>query len=187
MTSTIRSGGFLGVAVLCAVLAAAPVWAQAKDYSKVRGFVDKELFTDLVGEDDVQIEVWLPGSLLQIVKAVDPELGDLVEGLELAQALVVETEDEETARRLAERFRATETSLLRKNWIRLAKVKDGSEQVSVLILNDEETIRGLTVMVIDSGDFVFANVAGIIDLAAIQRLGEQMDIPGLDQLDKEKP
>lgn len=173
--------------VLVAAVATGPVWSQAKDYSKVRGFVDKQRFTDLVGEDDVQIEVWLPGSLLQIVKAVDPELGDLVGGLELAQALVVETDDAETASRLAESFRATESALLKKDWVRLAKVKDGSEQVSVLILNDAETIRGLTVMVSDSSDFVFANVAGIIDLAAIQRLGEQMDIPGLDRLDTEKP
>ena len=176
-----------GAIALLAVLGAGPVLAEAKDYTKVLGFVDKDRFTDLVGEDDVQIEVWLPGSLLQIVKAVDPELGDLVSGLELAQALVVETDDEGTANRLAERFRTTESALLKKNWVRLAKVKDGSEQVSVLILNDAETIRGLTVLVRDSGNFVFANVAGIIDLAAIQRLGEQMDIPGLEQLKTEEP
>jgi len=179
-----------GAIALLAALVSGPVWAASKDYTKVLGFVDKERFTGLVGEDDVQIEVWLPGSLLQIVKAVDPELGDLVAGLELAQALVVETEDEDTARKLAERARATESALLKKGWIRLAKVKDGSENVSVLILNDEETIRGLTVMVSDSGpggNFVFANVAGVIDLAAIQRLGEQMDIPGLNQLQSEEP
>jgi hypothetical protein len=72
----------------------------------------------------------------------------------------------------------------------LAKIKDGSEHVSVLILTDDETIRGLTVMVSDSGpggSFVFANVAGVIDLAAIQRLGEQMNIPGLNQLESEEP
>jgi hypothetical protein len=178
------------VVVLAAALFAGPVSAQSKDYTKVLGFVDKDAFTDLVGEDDVQIEVWLPGSLLQIVKAVDPELGDLVSGLELAQALVVETDDVETAKRLTERMRLTESALLKKNWVRLAKVKDGSEHVTVLILNDEDAIRGLTVMVYDGGpdgSFVFANVAGVIDLAAIQRLGEQMDIPGLNQLKTKEP
>ena len=179
-----------GAIVLLAVLAVGPAWAEAKDYKKLRGFVDKDRFTDLVGEDDVQIEVWLPGSLLQIVKAVDPELGDLVGGLELAQAVVIETEDRETARKLTERVRSTESFLLKRGWVRLAKIKDGSEHVSVLILTDDETIRGLTVMVSDSGpggSFVFANVAGVIDLAAIQRLGEQMSIPGLDQLESEEP
>ena len=179
-----------GAIALVTALAAAPLWAQQKDYSKIPGFVDKERFIGLVGEDDVQVEIWLPGSLLQIVKAVDPELGDLVSGLELAQAVVVETEDEETARKLAERMRSTESALIKKGWVRLAKIKDGNEQVSVLILNDDETIRGLTVMVSESGpggSFVFANIVGRIDLAAIQRLGEQMNIPGLDQLEAEEP
>lgn len=179
-----------GAIAFLAVLAAGPVWAQTKDYTKIRGFVDKDRFTGLVGEDDVQIEVWLPGSLLRIIKAVDPELGDLVDGLELAQAVVIETEDKETARKLAERVRSTESWLLKRGWVRLAKIKDGSEQVSVLILTDDETIRGLTVMISDSrpgGSFVFANVAGVIDLAAIQRLGEQMNIPGLNQLESEEP
>ena len=85
-------------------------------------------------------------------------------------------------------MRATESKLLERGWIRLAKIKDGSEQVSVLILSDDEAIHGLTVMVSDTGDgsFVFANVVGSIDLAAIQRLGEQMNIPGLDQLERKK-
>ena len=185
-----RRAWLFGALALLAALAAGPLWAQAKDYTKILGFVDKDRFTGLVGEDDVQIEVWLPGSLLQIVKAVDPELGDLVGGLELAQAVVIETDDEGTARKLAERVRSTESWLLKKGWVRLAKIKDGSEHVSVLILTDDETIRGLTVMVSDSGpggSFVFANVAGVIDLAAIQRLGEQMNIPGLNQLESEEP
>jgi len=180
----------MGLMVLVAALVVTPSMAQQKDYSKVRGYVDKNLFEGLVTDDDVQIEVWLPHALLQLVKAVDPELGDLVAGLELAQAIVVETEDKETARKLSERMRTTESALLKKNWVRLARIKDGTEQVSVLILNDEDSIRGLTVMVSDSGpggSFVFANVAGLIDLAAIQRLGEQMNIPGLDQLDSEDP
>ena len=183
--------GLLHVAVatvLAIGLPAVPAYAETTDYSKLRGYVDKENFSRLVGEDDVQIEVWLPGSLLQLAKAVDPDLGDLVDGLELAQAVVVETEDAGSAKKLLEQMRATESKLLERGWIRLAKIKDGSEQVSVLILSDDEAIHGLTVMVSDTGDgsFVFANVVGSIDLAAIQRLGEQMNIPGLDQLEREK-
>jgi hypothetical protein len=30
---------------------------------------------------------------------------------------------------------------------------------------------------------VFANVAGVIDLAALERLGEEMDLPGLSDID----
>jgi len=166
-----------------------PVLAQAQtgNYSNLPGFVDKKEFVGAVGDEDVQIEIWLPGSLLRIVKGVDPELGDLVDGLELAQAVVVETDDPAKAKLLVDKLKTTEARLLKRGWVRLAKIQDGSEQIRVLILNGETTIEGLTVMIsdADAGEFIFANVAGLIDLAAIQRLGSKMNIPGLDQIEVE--
>lgn len=176
-------------AVLVAALLVAPTWAQT-DYSKFRGYVDKEPFSELVDEDGTHIEVWVPSQLLKLAGAFDEELKGLVDGLELVQAIVMETDDEGAAKRLTERLRATESTLMKRGWIRLAKVKDGSEQVSVLILSDDETIEGLTVMISDpgpGGSFVFANVVGVIDLAEIQRLGEHMNIPGLDDIKMERP
>jgi hypothetical protein len=172
-------------ALLFAALAVGPVMAQT-NYSKLRGYVDKENLTGLVvGEDDTHVEVWLPGSLLKLVAAVDPELGKLVAGLELAQAVVIETDDGGLSDKLTRELAAMESSLLKKGWVRLAKIKEGGENVVVLVLSDDEAIHGLTVMVSESGaggSFVFANVVGTIDLAAIQQLGEHMDIPGLDQI-----
>jgi hypothetical protein len=176
------------VALLLAAVAAGPVAAQTS-YSKLRGYVDKEAFTGLVvGEDDTQVEVWLPGSLLKLVAAVDPELGKLVAGLELLQAVVIETGDGELSGRLAGQLAKTESSLLKQGWVRLAKIKEGNENVAVLVISDDEAIHGLTVLVSDTGEgsFVFANVVGMIDLAAIRQLGEHMDIPGLDQIKVEK-
>ena len=44
-------------------------------------------------------------------------------------------------------------------------------------------ILGLVVMVAgDDNEFVFANIAGTLNLAAIAKLGESLDIPGLDEL-----
>jgi hypothetical protein len=190
MKTVRRAFGALVAALLVGAVTASPARAQATDYSKMRGYVDKKDFTSLmVGEDDVHVDIWLPGALLRLVAAVDPELGKLVAGLDLAQAVVVETEDAELGRKLLTRVTATEKVLLSRGWVRLARVKDGTENISVLILNDEDAIHGLTVMVSEgsgSGSFVFANVVGRIDLAAIQQLGERMDIPGLDQINVEK-
>ena len=46
----------------------------------------------------------------------------------------------------------------------------------------DETIRGLVVMGLDGGDhkLIFTNVAGVLDLAAIERIGEELDVPGLE-------
>ncbi len=35
----------------------------------------------------------------------------------------------------------------------------------------------------EEAQVIFANVAGVLDLAAIEKLGEELDIPGLDELD----
>ena len=56
-----------------------------------------------------------------------------------------------------------------------------------LVLSDEDTIRGLVVMVVspDDGEVIFTNIAGTIDLRQLARLGEAFDLPGLDDLDIE--
>jgi hypothetical protein len=43
-------------------------------------------------------------------------------------------------------------------------------------------------MVIDmeEGEMVFANIAGKLDLAAIQSIGDSLEIPGLEDLDIER-
>ena len=58
----------------------------------------------------------------------------------------------------------------------------------MLVLSDGEVIQGLTVMVIDmeEGELVFANIAGTLDLAAIQEIGDGLGIPGIEDLDIEK-
>ena len=60
----------------------------------------------------------------------------------------------------------------------------------MLALSDGEAIQGLVVMVVDrseegGAELVFANIAGAIDLAAIQQIGEGFNVPGLDGLDLE--
>ena len=81
--------------------------------------------------------------------------------------------------------RETESTLKKKGWVRLALVRDEESEVYVLVRNREERIEGLTVLVVDESDgsLVFANVVGMIDLAKIRELGEQMDIPGLENIE----
>ena len=57
--------------------------------------------------------------------------------------------------------------------------------IRVLVLNDETSLSGLVVMVLErsEGELIFANVAGLLDLEAIQKLGDKMNIPGLSDLE----
>jgi hypothetical protein len=83
----------------------------------------------------------------------------------------------------------TERRLTSKGWERIARIQDEGAQIKILVLlnEDEETISGLIVMVLDADDdepvLVFANVAGVIDLAALEELGEAFDVPGLEDIE----
>ena len=168
---------------LLLVLVSSPAVAEKKSLDKVPGYVDGAAFVELAGDDAVTVEVSIHGGLLKMLASVDPELEELVGGLESIHAVILEMEDDETATRIRDLMRQTERQLMSKGWERLARVRDDEAEVKVLILNDEEAILGLVVMVAgDENEFVFANIAGTLNLAAIAKLGESLDIPGLDEL-----
>ncbi len=169
-------------------VALAPALALAGSGKRSPGFVDGTEFIDIAGDESVTVEVSIQGALLKALTGIDPELAKLAGGLESIHAVILQLDDKDVAKRVADMMRQTERGLLKRNWERLAIVKDHGSEVRVLVLNDEETIQGLVVMVADTEEdqMVFANISGVIDLAAISRLGESLDIPGLDKLNLEE-
>jgi hypothetical protein len=158
--------------------------ALAAERDKLPGYVDGSRFLDLAGEHATSVEVNFHGSLLKAILGIDPDLKKLAGGLESIQAVILTFEEEGPATKALELMSQTEKRLVDSKWEALTRIKEGSSRVTVLVLNDEEEISGLVVLVADEGEIVFANIAGTIDLAALARLGEQFDIPGLDQVDK---
>jgi hypothetical protein len=173
-----------GRAPLVALAALAVTVAAAADPARIPGFVDPQAFIDLFGDDAVTVEVSLRGALLKALSGLDPELAATTRGLESIQAVILELGDSPRAERARALVRDTEQRLMRAGWERLARVQDEGAEVKVLVLNDEEAIQGLVVLVVDldEGNVVFANVAGAIDLSAIARVGDDLDLPGLDQI-----
>ncbi len=176
------------IALLVASLAGLLVAGSAATAGeKVPGLVDGSEFIELAGGDDaVEMEIKVSGALLKIGAAGLPEdLGDVVERIESIQAIIVAVEGDDEREAARDVMAKTETSLEKKGWERLALVRDrddGSE-VRVLVLNDETAIRGLVVMVLDGadGELIFANVAGDLDLEAMKQIGEELEIPGLNE------
>jgi hypothetical protein len=159
--------------------------AAAADLDRIPGFVDARALVDLFGDDAVTVEVSLRGALLRALSGLDPELAATTRGLESIQAVIL-TLDSPRAERAKSFVRETEQRLTRAGWERLARVQDTDAEVKVLVLADEEAIQGLVVLVVDldEGNLVFANVAGTIDLAAIARIGADLELPGLDRIDE---
>ncbi len=169
--------------LLLLMLVSSPAVAEKKSLDKVPGYVDGAAFVELAGDDAVTVEISIHGGLLKMLASVDPELEEMAGGLESIHAVIVEAENKETNRQLVDLMRRTESRLMGQGWERLARVKDDETEVKVLVLYDEEAILGLVVMVAgDEHEFVFANIAGTLNLAAIAALGESLDIPGLEQL-----
>ena len=178
------------------VLACAPLQAAGRPEPHVPGFVDGSKLAELAGDDAVSVEITLGTALLKPLLRADPELRELAGGIESIYAVVLEIEKPEVADEITQRIRDIERRLVDGGWQRVARVKDHGEEVKVLVLTeDEETFGGLVVMVIGRGDdddndnetqIVFANIAGKIDLAAIERISERFDVPGFGDLDLEE-
>jgi hypothetical protein len=172
---------------LVALLIGVPCFAATTDYSDIPGYVDSSTFIELAGgEDAIRVQVTIPPSILGIVtKKLAEDLGDAVTGLQALHAVIVELDEGETRNEAREVIRSMRKRLEKKGWHQLALIKDVDGEVHVLILEGGESIRGLLVLAMDTdeGQLVFANIAGELDLAAIEKIGEQMDIPGLRDLE----
>jgi hypothetical protein len=175
--------------LLCGLLAlglAAPLQA-ADEFKNHPGYVDGSRLLSLADDDTSTVEVSLNGAILRALISFDPELKQIAAGLESIHAIVLDFDDEESAQvaRGGDLLREIEKSLVGREWQMITKIKDEGTNVSVLVQSDAELIGGLVVLISGGdGELVFANIAGDIDLEAIAKLGEKLDIPGLEHLDE---
>lgn len=168
---------------LALALAAPALWA--KDLAEVPGFVDGAVFLDCGGEDALSVEVRLSGTLIRLACSFDPDLCEAIRGIEMVHALILDASalSPEAVKCMRDEVLAIDKRLSRKGWERVALVKEADEEVRVLLLPGESTIDGLVVMALGENEIVFSNIAGPVDLAALRRLGDEMDVPGLDEID----
>lgn len=184
-----RRGRLLATLGLALLLAAAPAVGQSKKKPPGPGFVDGKRLIDIVGDDAVVVEISLSKSLLNIMIGADPELKKQLGGLESIYALIVDLSDAEVADRARGQVRKIERQLVDDGWERIARIKETDAEIKVLVLlhDGDEMIEGLVVMIFSVEDdepvLVFANIAGLIDMAAIEELGDELDLPGLGDLD----
>lgn len=172
-------------AMLIVVCLLAPAAVSAKGpLDKVPGYVDGQPFIDIAGEEAMTLEFSLHGSLLKGIMNINADLSELAGGLESIHAVILEFGSGPVAAKMKKLVFETEKNLEKKGWEQLLRVHEDNEEVRILVLSDEETVQGLVVMVVDGtdGELVFANIAGAVNLSAIAAIGEQLNVPGLDQL-----
>jgi hypothetical protein len=175
----------LAVAILCGHGAGV---ALAKEPGTILGFVDGSEFVDLAGEEGGLVEISISRTILNALcrgfAGGDNEITELICNINGIEAVIVDTNgNRERALKL---IRGKESTLRKRGWERLVLIREAGSHVSVLILTDkQDRVRGLVVMATEEGEVVFTNISGIIDLALIQRLGSQFEIPGLEHVETE--
>lgn len=158
---------------------------RAKDLASVPGFVDGAVFLDCGGEDALSVEVRLSGTLIRLACSFDPDLCEAIKGIEMIHALILDASalPPQAVQCMRDEVHAIDKRLSRQGWERVALVKEADEEVRVLVLPGETSIDGLVVMAMGKAEIVFSNIAGPVDLEALRRLGEEMDMPGLGEID----
>ncbi len=184
-----RSRVAVALALLSVVLAARqPARAADREESRLRGFVDGSAFLSLEGEDSQMVEIHLGPTLLGAITRGakdDKDAASLLGGLRSVSAYIVGLDkDPDRIAKATKLFREIEERLVRDGWERLARIRDKGDRVNVFVLGGDRTVDGLVVLVFDREEkqVVFANLAGSLDLAKLDRLHESLDIPGLDEL-----
>ena len=185
----VKPSRFIPLVATLALLAnpAAAAW----DTSGIEGYVSPECLVEIADAhpEITIVEVTIPKSFIEAVGLglkENPDLKKLVIGLEWVSAVVVETEDPDIAAAAQKCMKDAETRLTRKGWERMARIRDGGTTVNVLILNGNETVRGLVVLISEDGEFIMTNLAGVINLELLAELSGEMNIPGLDAIPEEE-
>ncbi len=186
----LRSVKSLGLVAATVVgMASASALARDGDHKRHRGYVDGSAFAALASEDGTLIEVSINGPLLKTVASAlgeeNEEIAGFLGGIVSISAVVIEDADDDDgdARAMAAKIA---DDLKEDGWDQVARVREGDESVTVLVLLDDKhegSLAGITVMVSEGeGEIVFANIAGRIDLSLVGKFAHGFGLPGLDQL-----
>lgn len=175
--------------VLCSLLVslslASPARAQ-ENYEKLPGYVDFSSL-DILGEEEASIEIFLKGTLLNLVsaatKAEDPDLADVLWKLKLIRVQkfpwkypAVTT----TERQLADLAKTLE----KKGWEAVVRVREKrNDNVYVYLKSQTNKIVGIAIMATEPGEGVtLVNIVGDIEPAQLGRLGSKFNIDALDSI-----
>jgi hypothetical protein len=154
------------------------------------GYVDFSMLDRLGQEAKVEVNLRDPmlGLVSKFISEDDPELRDLIAGLKLVRVRVYDAAAAGMDKLLAAGSEATR-QLDADGWERIVRVREDGEHVDVYFKpsKNAEWIEGVLVIAMEAGDeAAFVNIVGTIRPEDVARLGDHMDIDGLDRVRVEK-
>lgn len=153
---------------------------STNSYASAAGKID---FADLSGfYGDPKVEVNLTAALMGMVssfaKHSDPEVGEILAGLESIKVRVYQLNDK--ADKALSTIEDVSKKLKKDQWQTLVTVNEKNERVRIFSKSTNDVIDGVVVMVVspdkNGGEAVFINIVGEIDPAKISKVTESLDV-----------
>jgi uncharacterized protein DUF4252 len=168
-----------------AALTALPAAAEGSTAAYGPGYVDGQMFRNLVDDNEELVEVNLDGPVLKALgksKGKDERAMELIGNLRAVHAVIGTVKG--PASSAFALVQQTDQKLAASGWQRITRIKDDSDWVSVLTHVTGDQIDGLVVLTFSSDDkeLVFANLAGPIDLSKLGEIGDIVNVPGLENV-----
>lgn len=150
------------------------------------GYVDFSMLDKLGQEAKVEVNLRDPmlGLVGKFIGEDDPELKDLIAGLKLVRVRVYAVTPETIEKLLAAGSEAS-LRLDRDGWERIVRVRDEGEHVDVYFKPSRNTewIEGVLVIAVGEDDeAAFVNIVGTIRPEDVSRIGDHLDIDGMDKV-----
>lgn len=175
------------------LLLLAPVTALAADpppASSPALLFDEKFIAEFADPDGELVEINIPAGMLQGLSkgltAEEPAAARALGGLTGVRALVI-TVKPELQEAAFSRVRTLSEELVAKGYQPIARVRDKESTVTVLSGRTVPggKIEGLVVLVFDRSDreLVFCEIGGVFDLAQLGAITDQLDLPGLDEVE----
>jgi hypothetical protein len=165
----------LTISLLLLVLAFTNLQAQQQDDAIVR-FYEKYM------NDDRFTTVYFSGRMLKMFAGADSESADgkqLSDAASKIKGMRVLNSDNVDGVKL---YQEAVKNLNRNGFEELMVVRDGNEQFQFLIREEGSIIKELLMISGEAKSFMLLSIIGDIDLKAISKMSEKMDIKGLDKL-----
>jgi hypothetical protein len=170
----------IGLAVLAATLATR-LYAE----TPLPGYVDFGKLAPSSGGEFVEVHIKsnLIAMVARLTEKHEPEVADLLRGLQLVRVNVIGLGDDNRAE-LEKRVKSIRSELDRKGWERIVTAQKQDEDVGVYLkTRGDEAVEGIVITVIAGGkEAVLVNIVGDLKPEKIALIGERLNIEPLKKI-----